>query len=80
MKYIPVKDNPGLYRDTKSHGIINVNDNEYRLFKARKDAEKNKQAKEQAQENRINTLESKISNMENMLTTILDILKNDRNA
>lgn len=80
MKYLPVKDNPGLYRDVESTGIINANDNEYRLFKAKKDAERTKKQKEQNQENRINTLESKVSNVENMLTKILDILTNDRNS
>lgn len=80
MKYIPVKDNPGLYRDTSSTGIVNVNENEYRLFKAKKEAEKARKEKEQAQEDRINTLENKISGVENMLSKILDILQNDRNT
>ena len=78
MKYLKVVDNPNLVRDTSSGGIINVDEQAYMAYKRNKNIQKQKNRKDQEQESRINMLENKITGMEQTLTQILDILKNDR--
>ena len=80
IKYVKVVDNPDLVRETNSGGIVNVDEHAYRNYKASKKARQMQQVKEQQQESRINMLENKISGMEQTLTQILDILKNDRKS
>lgn len=80
MKYLKVVDNPNLLRDTSSGGIINVDEQAYVTYKRNKNIQKQKDRKNYEQESRINMLENKISGMEQTLTQILDILKNDRKS
>lgn len=77
MSYIKVENNPGLVRDANSNGIVNVDDASYAAYKKIKLLNNKKVEKEKLQEAKINNLEERVCNMENMLTQILDILKHD---
>lgn len=75
MSRLKVKDEPFLYRDAQSNGIINSNDaayNEYR--KKRHQAELLEEEKHTA-ETRLNKLEKDVSELKDGITQILELLK-----
>jgi predicted ribosome quality control (RQC) complex YloA/Tae2 family protein len=73
---IKVKNNPDLIRDERSGGIINIDNNAYNSYKAKKRIIEEKLQKERDTENRINNLEKKIDSVEEKLSKILDVLTN----
>ncbi len=75
MSRVKVKDEPFLYRDAQSNGIINSNAaayNEYR--KKKRQAELLEEEKHNA-ESRLNKLEKDVSELKDGITQILELLK-----
>ena len=68
MSYIKVKNNNHLYRDTESNCIINTNRSEYEQYLARKQ-------QKQSEVNKVDNIERVISTLRNEITEIKDMLR-----
>lgn len=75
-KFLKVKDEDGLYRDTSSQGILNLNDVEYERHKQAKQFLKKKQLEERNKDARLNNLEQEVASLKGGIQQILEILKN----
>lgn len=76
-RFLKVKDEDGLYRDTGSQGILNLNDVEYQKHKQTKEFLKKKQLEERNKDLRLNNLEKEVLSLKSGIQQILEILKND---
>jgi hypothetical protein len=75
-KFLKVKDEDGLYRDTRSQGILNLNDVEYERHKQTKQFLKKKQLEERNKDARLNNLEQDVASLKTGIQQILELLKN----
>jgi len=76
MKTSLVENNPQLRRDLNTGSVINIDENGYRNHKKQKALSKQKIELEQAKEERINRLETDVSELKTGINQILEILKN----
>ena len=60
MTLIPVKDNPGFFRDSETGAIVNNNSDNYQAYMSQRD-------KLNSEKNRIDKLESDIGDIKRML-------------
>ena len=60
MTPIPVKDNPGFFRDSETGAIVNNNSDNYQAYMSQRD-------KLNSEKNRIDKLESDIGDIKRML-------------
>lgn len=75
MTRLKVKDHPHLYRDTRSNGIINANQDEYNEYLMRKRKAQQIQEEKETTENRLNKIESEVSELKHGINQILELLK-----
>jgi len=72
MNLVPVKDNPGWYRDMNTGAIIN--NSESHLFKVRKRREliNKRKEKEYQKDKKIDELEKKVDNLTDLIERLLE--------
>lgn len=75
MNRLKVKDQPFLFRDTQSNGIINTDDIEYAEYLRRKRQSKILEEEKLGTETRLNKLESDVSELKDGINQILELLK-----
>lgn len=68
MNLIPVENQKGLYRDTKTNAIINMDKTEYESYIKRRDSIKN-------EKNRVDKIEDDIASVKQDLNEIKSLLK-----
>ena len=71
-RYVPVEGFSGLVRDTQSNAVLNLNSEEIELARERKRLAKLKREQQQDLQTRVDTLESDISEIKNLLAQILN--------
>jgi hypothetical protein len=74
-KYVQVKDQAGLFRDSSSNAILNLDETNYIKYKKTKEYAKIKREEEQHQEQRLNNLEQDVSELKHGIAKILELLK-----
>ena len=67
-QFVPIKDHENLHRDTVSNGIVNINDNEYDEYIARREAAQ--KVKEQSVD-----MEADLANLKGEMNEIKSLLK-----
>lgn len=77
-KFLKVKDSENLIRDPLSGGILNISEPEYKRYKEEREIAKRKLDAEKHKENRINTLEQKVSSIESKLDRLLELITNGK--
>lgn len=77
-RFLKVEDNPQIVRDSSSNGIVNVDNNSYLLHKKKKELIKKRHDVEVNTETRINNIEQKLDTLESTMSKILDILTNGK--
>jgi hypothetical protein len=75
MNRLKVKDDPHLFRDTESNGIINTNQAEYNEYLRRKKQSKFVEEEKLLTEARLNNIESEVSELKQGINQILELLK-----
>lgn len=75
MNRLKVKDQPYLFRDAESNGIINTNDLEYNEYVRKKNLSKLLEEEKLSTETRLNKIESEVSELKNGINQILELLK-----
>ena len=71
-RYVPVEGFSGLVRDTESNAILNLNYEEIELARERKRLAKQKRLDQQKLEQKVESLESDITEIKNMLKVLLE--------
>jgi hypothetical protein len=71
-RYVPVEGFSGLVRDTESNAILNLNYEEIELARERKRLAKQKRLDQQNLEQKVESLESDITEIKNMLKVLLE--------
>ena len=71
INYLKVQGHEGLVRDTSSGAIISTNDNEYNVFKAKREAELKRQKQIEDQLTEINDLKNEMMEIKQMLSILL---------
>jgi len=71
-RYVPVEGFSGLVRDKESNAILNVNHEEIELARERKRLAKQKRLDQQNLEQKVESLESDITEIKNMLKVLLE--------
>tara|TARA_B100000003_G_scaffold90288_1_gene80959 strand:+ start:7490 stop:7720 length:231 start_codon:yes stop_codon:yes gene_type:complete len=74
MKKIPVKDQPGLYRDEKSGAIINCSDIEYNNYMEAKRFKLKELEEKENEKEEIQQLKSDVEDLKDMLKLVLNKL------
>ena len=74
-KYVQVKDQSGLFRDSSSNAIVNLDETNYIKYKKTKEYAKIKREEEQRREQRLNNLEQDVNQLKDGIAKILEILK-----
>lgn len=74
-KYVQVKDQAGLFRDSSSNAIINLDETNYIKYKKTKEYAKIKREEEQRREQRLNNLEQDVNELKDGIAKILELLK-----
>jgi len=74
-KYVQVKDQAGLFRDSSSNAILNLDETNYIKYKKTKEYAKIKREEEQHREQRLNNLEQDVSELKHGIAKILELLK-----
>jgi len=72
MKLIPVKDNPGLFRNSKTNNIVNRNQREYMEYQKKKRMAQIKKENEASKEVRINNIENDLSELKGLVKTLIE--------
>ena len=72
MKLIPVKDNPGLFRNSKTNNIVNRNQREYMEYQKKKRMDQIKKENEASKEVRINNIENDLSELKGLVKTLIE--------
>ena len=75
MSRLKVKDEPFLYRDAQSNGIINSNDAAYNEYLKRKRKTQLLEEEKHNAEARLNKLENDVSELKDGIAQILELLK-----
>ena len=75
MSRLKVKDEPFLYRDAQSNGIINSNDAAYNEYLKRKHTMQLLEEEKHSAEARLNKLEEDVAVLKMGITQILELLK-----
>ena len=70
-RYVPVKGHSGLFRDTESNALINVDKSAIQHAREKKELRKKKRQEEQELHQRVESMESDISEIKKMLQSIL---------
>jgi len=73
-KFIPVENHTGLFRDSKSKAIINFNEEKKAIKDKVKTLTRLKLEAEKVKNDRINTIDERVSNLEDKIDKILEIL------
>lgn len=68
---LKVKDHQHLYRDCKSNGIINTDDNAYRNYLKSKQINQVKEGRMKSLENDVNSLKGDLTEIKSLLQEIL---------
>ena len=71
VSYLKVENHENLIRDTSSHAIINTDDNEYKAFKARREAELKKRRQFEDQSKEIEYIKSEMAEIKQMLAILI---------
>lgn len=74
-KFVQVKDQSGLFRDSSSNAIVNLDETNYIKYKKSKEYAKLKQDEEQRKEARLNNLEQDVKELKDGISKILELLK-----
>ena len=72
MDYVKVKDNEHLIRNTNSNCIVNTNKSEYEEYITRRKLKKNEKNKVDNLERDISTLRNEITEIKDMLRSLID--------
>lgn len=74
-KFVQVKDQAGLFRDSSSNAIVNLDESNYLNYKKSKEYAKLKREEEQQKERRLNNLEQDVKELKDGISKILELLK-----
>ena len=74
-KFLKVKEQDGLYRDSESNAILNMDNSTYLKYKQSKQSAKLRREDEQRKETRLNNLEQDVKNLKDGINQILELLK-----
>lgn len=77
-RYIPVKGYSGLVRDTETNAIINTDRSAIQRAREQKELRKMKRAEERELKNKVDSLESDVSEIKQMLAEL--IYRSNRNS
>ena len=75
MAHVKVKDQPHLYRDDRSNGIININEDEYSEYKRKKRVASALEEQKDLVTNRLNKIENDVNALKSGINQILELLK-----
>lgn len=73
-KFLKVKDEKALYRDSDSQTIVNLDEVAYMQHKTSKEFAKRKHEEERRKEARLNNLEKDVQSLKNGIEKILELL------
>lgn len=71
-KYVPVKGHSGLVRDTESNALINLNAAEIEQARERKRLKIEKRQSEQSLKDKVEAIESELSEIKSMLKNLIN--------
>ena len=72
MDYHGVKDHSNLLRDSSTNSIVNIDENGYNSYVAKRNAKAKKNQKVQSLEQEVATMKSDISEIKNLLKELLN--------
>lgn len=70
--FVKVADHPNLVRDRQSNAVIDVDDEAYKKYQAQKEEKLNQKIKIQEFEQKLNRVESELSDIKSLLVKILE--------
>lgn len=70
--FVKVADHPNLVRDRQSNAVIDVDDEAYKKYQAQKEEKLNQKVKIQEFEQKLNRVESELSDIKSLLVKILE--------
>ena len=74
-KYLKVQDKDGLYRDSDTGAVVNMDNSAYLNHKRNKEFARKKHEEEKRKETRLNNLEQDVNNLKDGINQILELLK-----
>lgn len=75
-KYLRVQDKDGLYRDSSSGAVVNLDTSAYANHKKSKELVARKMEEERRRETRLNNLEQDVKTLKDGINKILELLNN----